>query len=185
MELTNFAKIEGLLFVKGEKGVSMNEFKKVLKVDAEIIRQDINKLNSLYMQNNNSALNIKCYKNIFYLLTKENLKKFIVSNLNAKIISLPTNCMEVLSIIAYNNPCSTSKIEKIIGKKCNNIIKKLEDLNLIKFKDKDKTPGCPNIYELTTIFFNKFGIKNLSKLPDINSEINTDGDIFLDNCTDE
>ena len=95
--------------------------------------------------------------------------------------------METLAIIAYNHPCTGSKIEEIRGINSDNAIKRLVDLKLVENTGRASTHGRPYLYELTKNFFNLFGIKNLSDLPkiDISGEQNLDQSFFDANRYDE
>ena len=79
--------------------------------------------------------------------------------------------MEALAIIAYNAPCPGSKVEQIRGKDASTIIARLQALGLIENKGRATTPGCPYLYDVTSKFFDRFGIKSIKELPEINEQL--------------
>lgn len=189
--MNNTSIIESILYTVGADGADINTFKKVLNLSAEEITKLIDELQTKYEKDESCGLLIKKYGNSFYLLSKEQNNEFIAKAMNyvAKNPLTPA-MMETLAIIAYNNPCTSTKIEKIRGIDSKNAINKLLSLNLIKEDGRDTTPGCPYLYKTTQEFLNLFGIKSLSSLPklkDSNEDLVEEADIdfFNSNRIDE
>lgn len=189
--MNNKSIIESILYTSGNDGVDINTFKKVLGIESEEIIKLINELKTKYESDQDSGLLIKKYGNSFYLLSKEDNNQDIAKAMNyASKNPLTPAMMEVLAIIAYNNPCTSTKIEKIRGVDSKNAISKLIALNLIKEAGRDTTPGCPYLYKTTQEFLNLFGIKALSNLPKLKDSDQslleeTDVDFFNSNRIEE
>lgn len=73
--------------------------------------------------------------------------------------------MEVLSIIAYEQPATKRDIERIRGVKSDRIIQNLLDRELIRITGKKDAPGTPTLYGTGERFLQSFGLKNLGELP--------------------
>lgn len=189
--MNNKSIIESVLYTSGNDGVDINTFKKVLGIESEEIIKLINELRTKYESDQDSGLLIKKYGNSFYLLSKEDNNQHIAKAMNyASKNPLTPAMMEVLAIIAYNNPCTSTKIEKIRGVDSKNAISKLIALNLVKEAGRDTTPGCPYLYKTTQEFLNLFGIKALSNLPKLKDSDQslleeTDVDFFNSNRIEE
>lgn len=73
--------------------------------------------------------------------------------------------MEVLSIIAYEQPATKRDVERIRGVKSDRIIQNLLDRELIRITGKKDAPGTPTLYGTGERFLQSFGLKNLGELP--------------------
>lgn len=73
--------------------------------------------------------------------------------------------MEVLSIIAYEQPATKRDVERIRGVKSDRIIQNLLDRELIRIAGKKDAPGTPTLYGTGERFLQSFGLKNLGELP--------------------
>jgi segregation and condensation protein B len=186
--MTNKAIIQGLLYIAGNDGIELNAIKKVINISVDEIRLIIKEIKKQYDEDENNGLTIKIYGSSYYLLTKPEIKEYASRLIDVRVKNpLSPAIMETLAIIAYNHPCTGSKIEEIRGTNSDNAIKRLIDLKLIENTGRAPTPGRPYLYELTQNFFNLFGIKNLSDLPKINIDNQNDLDqgFFDSNRYDE
>jgi segregation and condensation protein B len=80
---------------------------------------------------------------------------------------LTQSAMEVLAIIAYRQPVTKGEIESIRGIKCDRVIEGLIKKNLIEEVGRSTGIGRPILYGTTKLFLEKFGLKNIKELPDI------------------
>tara|TARA_B100001123_G_C14877627_1_gene854637 strand:- start:115 stop:750 length:636 start_codon:yes stop_codon:yes gene_type:complete len=86
--------------------------------------------------------------------------------------------MEVLSIIAYNQPITRAEIENIRGVQTGRgSIDILLELSWIKPKGRRNTPGRPVTWVTTEKFLDHFSLENINSLPNI-EELKANG--FLD-----
>ena len=77
--------------------------------------------------------------------------------------------MEVLAVIAYNQPVTKAFIEQVRGVDCSGVIGSLTAKDLIEEKGRLELPGRPLIYGTTENFLRCFSISDLSELPEIPS----------------
>lgn len=73
--------------------------------------------------------------------------------------------MEVLSIIAYDQPVTRPFIEQVRGVDCSGVMQSLQQKGLIKEKGRLDLPGRPLLYGTTQNFLRCFGIDRLEQLP--------------------
>lgn len=73
--------------------------------------------------------------------------------------------MEVLAIIAYNQPVSRPFVEQVRGVDCSAVMQGLQQKGLIEERGRMDLPGRPLLYGTTTNFLRCFGISSLEQLP--------------------
>ena len=73
--------------------------------------------------------------------------------------------MEVLAIVAYNQPVTKAFIEQVCGVDCGAVVQGLAAKNLIEEKGRLELPGRPLLYGTTADFLRCFGVSSLSELP--------------------
>ncbi len=75
--------------------------------------------------------------------------------------------MEVLAVVAYNQPVTKAFVEQVRGVDCSGVIGSLTAKDLIEEKGRLELPGRPLVYGTTENFLRCFGISDLSELPEI------------------
>jgi segregation and condensation protein B len=178
--------IQAVLYINGSNGVDIAELRKLIKIESSDLNKEISELNDEYSKNEDSPFIIKTFGSKIYLLTKSLLKDDLGNAIakEKKINPLNKSLMEILTIIAYNKDCTSSKIEKVRDMNPDLQLKKLLELGLIEISGHGTGPGTPNLYNVTDKFFNLVGIKNASSLPKIDFEFDTnvsDIDLFDSN----
>lgn len=73
--------------------------------------------------------------------------------------------LEVLAVIAYNQPVTKSFVEQIRGVDCSGVIGSLTAKDLIEEKGRLELPGRPLIYGTTENFLRCFNIASIDQLP--------------------
>lgn len=175
------AVIEGLLFVSGEEGLSLDEISNIIEQDKEETSKLIKELYNDY-QNNSRGINIEFLGNKFKFTTKtehkEYYKKLIKEEENSP---LSQSALETLAIIAYNGPITRINVDEIRGVNSSYVIRKLLLKGLIEEVGKSDTPGRPNVYNVTSRFLDYFGLGNINELPKIEQKEtieNNESDLF-------
>ncbi len=165
------AVLEGLLYLQGDEGLSLEQIMDILEIDETTAIKLINNLQESY-QDESRGLNIKYLANTYKLTTKEEHKKYY-----AKLISTPkyyrlsSSSLETLAIIAYNEPITRIEIDKLRGVDSSYVIRKLVAKGLIKESGKSDLPGHPILYRTTDDFLDFFNLSSLKELPDISKYI--------------
>ena len=73
--------------------------------------------------------------------------------------------LEVLAVIAYNQPVTKAFVEQIRGVDCSGVIGSLTAKDLIEEKGRLELPGRPLLYGTTENFLRCFNISSIDELP--------------------
>lgn len=182
--------LEGLLYVQGDEGLTINDVVDILEITEEEAKQLINNLKKEYEQENR-GLRINYLGNTFKLTTKEEHKEYYQKLLeNPKTHILSQASLETLAIIAYNQPITRIKIDELRGIESAHLVRKLLAKGLIKEAGKSELPGKPILYKTTNEFLDYFGLSTIQDLPDIGDIIpenqeELEKDLFKSNYHDE
>lgn len=175
------AVLEGILFIVGDEGTTIKEMEKVLQISSDEVKQLLIELKKDY-DNNNRGLRISYLGNAFKLTTKEEHRMYyerLVSD--NKTTNLSNAALEVLAVIAYNEPLTRLQIDEIRGVNSSQIVRRLLALGFIKICGKSDNIGKPNLYRTTNDFLDYFGLSSKNDLPDIiyqTREENDNGDLY-------
>lgn len=160
--------IEAILFASGDP-IDIAKLSEASNIEEETIPKLITFLNDRYADNE-SALNIVKLDSSYQLVTKPQYAEYIKSALeNTKKIPLSQAAIEVLTIIAYNQPVSKSFVENIRGVDSSGIVNTLVDKNLLEEAGRLDIPGRPIVYKTTDVFLRCFQISGLDELPPLPS----------------
>ena len=165
--------LEGILFIVGDEGITLDEIKKILEVNDEEIKTLLMDLKKDY-ENNDRGLRISYLGNSFKLTTKEEHKEYYEKLVtDSKNSTLSNASLEVLAVIAYNEPITRLKIDEIRGVNSSQIVRRLLARGFIKICGREDTIGKPNLYKTTDDFLDYFGLESREDLPSID-EISID-----------
>ncbi len=178
--------LEGLLFVMGDEGVTMEDICNTLEISEDKAKELLMILKKEY-ENEGRGLKISFLGNAFKLTTKKEHKEYYQKLVQTKEEILSQAQLEVLAIIAYNEPITRIEIDEIRGISSSYVIKKLLSKDLIKVSGKSDLPGKPNLYRTTRDFLDFFGLASLNDLPEItiNDETDYKEDLFPHKEIDE
>ena len=73
--------------------------------------------------------------------------------------------LEVLAVVAYNQPVTKAFVEQVRGVDCSGVIGSLTSKDLIEEKGRLELPGRPLLYGTTENFLRCFNISSLEELP--------------------
>ena len=85
--------------------------------------------------------------------------------------TLSTSSMEVLAIVAYNQPVTRVFVDTLRRADSSYAMNNLLDRGLIEAKGRLDAPGRPMLYGTTNDFLRCFGLKDLKELPQTSEEI--------------
>ncbi len=177
--MDNKAVLEGLLYVVGEEGLSIEQISEVLDTDHDASKELIHSLKQEYLSENR-GLRIEFLGNRFKVTTKFEHKEYYQKLLvNPKTNTLSQAALETLAIIAYNEPITRVEIDKTRGVDSVHMIRKLLAKGLIKEKGRSNLPGRPILYKTTDDFLDYFGLSCIEDLPPM-QEVEQEEDIEKD-----
>ena len=172
------AVLEGLLFIKGDEGITLKGITDVLDVTEKEAQDLLNKLQKEY-EKEERGLRISFLADTFKLTTKKEHNEYYKRLVNTDVNNtLSEAALETLAIIAYNEPITRVKIDEIRGISSSFMLKKLIAKDLVKACGKSDLPGHPNLYKTTKEFLDYFGLATIEDLPKI-EEIKQDEEIDL------
>ena len=161
------AVVEGLIFVSGEEGLSLEEISTLIEKNKNETSEIIKDLYNDY-ENNDRGMHIEYLGNKFKLTTKAEHKHFYKKLVQEEQNSVLTqSSLETLAIIAYNGPITRIDIDNIRGVNSSYIIRKLLLKGLIEEVGRSESAGKPRLYNVTSKFLDYFGLGNISELPKI------------------
>jgi segregation and condensation protein B len=159
------SKIEALLFVVGDDGLTMTQLQFLTEAGEEEIRECIKEMAARYMEPA-SGIMIKEFSGIYQLVTKaeaaETIQK-LVENPTSQALSQAS--LEVLAIVAYKQPLTRLEIEDLRGVKSEKPLQTLAAKGLIQEMGRAEGTGRAILYGTTNEFLNYFGLKTLEDLP--------------------
>lgn len=168
------AVLEGLLFLSGSEGLTFEQIKEILDVDDVKGKQLIAELNAEYKLSTR-GIKLELLGGAFKLTTKKEHKPYFEKMLKNEANSeLSEAALETLAIIAYNQPITRNQIDEIRGVSCTHIIRKLLIKDLIQDCGRSDLPGRPILYSTTPHFLDYFGLSNISELPPIDIQDNSE-----------
>ena len=185
MEHTHIIKMAGIaeaiLFACGES-VSSQRLAEVLGTDEKEIPDIIRTLNERY-EETGSALHIVPLAKSWQLCTKKEFAPYIRAAMeNKKGAPLSNAALEVLTIVAYNQPVTKSFVENVRGVDSSSTVNSLVEKGLLAEAGRLDLPGRPIAYKTTHNFLRCFSLSSLSDLPEIprkSEQINLDENDYL------
>ena len=129
--------------------------------------------------------------NSFKLTTKKEHRDYyqkLIENPGSNTLSQAA--LEVLAIVAYNEPITRSAVDEMRGVDSTFMIRKLLAKGLLKEAGKSDMPGHPTLYKTTDDFLDYFGLSTKDDLPDISKieleiDENKEKDLFQSNYREE
>lgn len=177
MEIQNIeAILEAILFASGDP-VPVDRLSEIVEIEPETVYQLCLTLRDR-MEKNKSALTLVELDGCFQMTTRieyaDPVKKALEIRRNTP---LSQAAMEVLAIVAYNQPVSKGFVEQVRGVDSSQIVNNLIDKGLLEEAGRLDLPGKPLSYRTTKNFLRCFGMKTLENLPPLPDE---SGQVMLD-----
>ena len=172
--------LEGILFVVGDEGITLKRLAEVLSISYDDAKRLLKEAKEKY-ESDDRGIRISFIGDAFKFTTKKEHKEYykkLLGGDDLKVLSNPS--LEVLAIIAYNQPITRADIDILRGVSSSHLIRKLAAMGLIKVSGKSNMPGKPNLYSTTKAFLDYFGLATIEDLPKIefDFEEKNEGDLF-------
>mgnify|MGYP000051453820 CR=1 FL=1 len=160
--------IEAILFASGEP-VELEKLSLASGIEEETVPKLVQLLIDRY-ENNKSSLTIIKLNNSYQLATKSEYSEYIKSAMETKRATpLSPAAMEVLTIIAYNQPVTKGFVEHVRGVDSSSVVNSLIEKNLLEEAGRLDVPGRPLAYKTTNTFLRCFQLSSLDDLPPLPS----------------
>ncbi len=158
--------VESILFASGEP-IERKKLAEVLEIEPERVDAIVEELRESY-RNENRGFEILKLEQTYQMCSSpyygEVTKKALDHRRNTP---LSNAALEILSIVAYNQPVTKAYVEQIRGVDCFYGINALVEKGLIEEKGRLDAPGRPWLYGTTADFLRCFGLHSLEELPDL------------------
>lgn len=166
-ELTSV--VESLLF-STDKPMSAQAMKAAFqgtKIRVADIRKAIERLQVVYASGDRGVI-IEEVASGYQLRTKPENMKYLKQTVKARPFKLSGPALEVLSIVAYKQPCPKAAVDEVRGVESGHLMRGLLERGILRFAGKSELPGRPMLYETSRKFLEIFGLRNLGELPSLN-----------------
>jgi segregation and condensation protein B len=167
-----------VLYASGEP-MSIDRFAQVFEITPEKVVKIMDMLKNK-MESNNSGLELLRLENTYQFATKKEYAEYIKKAFDMRRRTPLSNAaLEVLSVVAYNQPVTKSFIEQVRGVDCSGVVTTLIEKGLIEERGRLELPGKPLLYGTTKNFLRCFNLSDLTELPPLpksGEEINDVGE---------
>lgn len=163
------AALEALLFAYGEP-VSASRLGEVLNMQPQLVERLLAKLKE-DCEKEDRGIQLYQLEDRWQIGTKpiysEPVKKLLDTRRTAP---LSPAALEVLAIIAYNQPVSRSFIEQVRGVDSSSTVSTLIEKGLVEEAGRLDLPGRPVSFRTTDVFLRTFGLESLAQLPPLHED---------------
>lgn len=157
--------LEGLLFVVGDEGLTLEQIEDILELNEEESKSLVSNLRSRY-ESNNYGIQLSFLGNTFKLTTKKEHKEYYQKLIeNPHTNALSQAALETLAIIAYNEPVTVLEIDSIRGINSREMVRRLSAKGFLKEVGKSDGIGRATLYATTGDFLDYFGLSSKEELP--------------------
>lgn len=179
---------EAVLFSGGEP-ISIDRFSQVFDIPPETVTEVMEALGKK-LEKKDRGISLVRMENTYQLATKTEYADYIKKMFDIKRRTpLSPAALEVLAVVAYNQPVTKAFIEQVRGVDCSGVVTTLIEKGLIEERGRLELPGKPLLYGTTKNFLRCFCISDLTELPPLpkneNAEESVGEQIPLDGETEE
>ncbi|MBQ8431695.1 MAG: SMC-Scp complex subunit ScpB [Clostridia bacterium] len=159
--------IEAILFAAGYP-MRYDKIGEVLGLSPKDVKVIVKKMAQHFQEAETyHGIQLLLYPTTCQLTTKEQYAPYIREALGIRRGgNLSASSMEVLAVVAYNQPVTRSFIDLVRGVDSSYAVNSLLDKGLIEAAGRLDAPGRPMLYVTTDKFLRVFGIQSLEELPE-------------------
>ena len=170
MEMNYFGAIEAILFACGEP-VEIERLAEGLSIDKAAAREQLIAYGAS-LEANDRGIRLLFLDDMVQLCACEKYEQQIIAVANIrKNAPLSSAAMEVLAVIAYNQPVTKGFIEQVRGVESSSVVNNLVEKGLVEEAGRLMVPGRPLTYRTTPNFLRCFGLENLGGLPAVPGQV--------------
>lgn len=157
-------KTEAILFAGGEP-VSLERIAQVLGVRTPVIEQIVGALQEKYNTPQSGVHLLRLGESAQFCTNPafvEPVREVLDLKRNTP---LSQAAMEVLAVVAYNQPVTKAFVEQVRGVDCSGVISSLMQKDLLEERGRLELPGRPLLYGTTETFLRCFQLSSIEELP--------------------
>lgn len=168
--------VEAILFAHGEP-IEAEKLCAAAGIEPDMPEKLVRLLVDRY-ESTGSALTVLKLGNSYQLAVKAEFFDYVRAALESKKNTpLSPAAMEVLTIIAYNQPVTKGFVEHVRGIDSSSVVNSLVEKNLLEEAGRLDVPGKPIAYKTTPAFLRCFQLSSLDDLPALPD---SDGQVSFD-----
>ena len=168
--MSNKAIIEGLLYIVGEDGLSLDKITSSLEISEEEAKECLKAIEEEYASQEH-GIELVCYGSLYRFVSKSEVNDAAIKVFQMnKTATLSPSALETLAIIAYKQPITRAEIEAIRGVPPDNMIRTLVERQLIHEVGRKDAPGRPTQFGTTKEFLKFFGLNSIADLPQLDEK---------------
>lgn len=159
------ARIEALLFISSVP-LSVNQLVNILDIPPQRVKRTLEKLESSL---SHRGIRLQKHGSGYQLTSAPEFARDVEQLLNIEDNGkLSRSALEVLAIIAYQQPVTRPQIDMIRGVNSDSVMRTLLRYGLIEETGRGMGPGRPIIYTTSADFLHYFGLSAIKDLPPLN-----------------
>ena len=163
-EISLSAALEAILFASGEP-ISLLQMAQGCEAEENVVLTALMQLAAEY-EARSGGICIRRLGESWQMCTKKAYASVIQHTMETKKMTpLSAAAMEVLTIVAYNQPVSKSFVEHVRGVDSSSVVNTLVEKELLMENGRLEVPGHPIAYITTPHFLRCFGLTSLDELP--------------------
>lgn len=157
------AAVEALLFASGDP-IATRELARVLDVDPGEVRAALATLQDRH-RGEGAGLRLVRVASGWQLRTAPELAAVVLALRGARPARISRAALEVLAVVAYEQPVTRHEIERLRGVDSGGVLKTLLDKGLVRVGGRRDEPGRPLEYRTAPAFLEMFSLASLDGLP--------------------
>lgn len=156
--------VEAILFASPQP-VEMDKLCAVLERRPDEIKEIIDEIET-DLRDKYMGVRLSVHGNSYRLCTKEEYAEAVAAYVaKGKTPGLSNAAMEVLAIVAYNQPTTKTYVSQVRGVASAEVMESLVDKDLLEPQGRLDLPGRPMSYGTTDKFLTVFGLESIESLP--------------------
>ena len=158
--------MESLLFMSSEPR-SLSDFEALFKeeLSSKEIKELLQEFQKSYEGRTERGVTVEKVAKGWQMRTKLENKKHLLKIKPLSLFRLSRPSLEVLAIIAFEQPCTKMQIDEIRGVESGHLLRNLIEKELICLSGKSDLPGKASLYKTSQRFLQTFGLESLVDLP--------------------
>jgi len=167
--------LEGILFATGE-AVPVKRLSEVMDISEKQVDKLMSEMAEEYNSSPERGIQLTRLEDSWQLCTKSDYYDYIHKLKEKSRRAALTNAgLEVLSVVAYNQPVTRSAIEFIRGVNSDGPLNNLVASGLVKEMGRLDAPGRPILFGTTEEFLRCFNLSSLTELPEVDEQYTFEG----------
>lgn len=160
------AALEAVIFAGGEP-IDIDRLCQIFNSDIITIEEAL-KLLSDRLDDPISGIRLVRLEKSYQICTKNKYGDYIRAAYDLRRKNpLSQAALEVLAVVAYNQPVTKAYVEQVRGVDCSGVVSSLVEKGLLEEKGRLELPGRPLLYGTTDNFLRSFSISSLDELPEV------------------